>query len=125
MEPQNTENTISFVPGNRAEERELTRCVQGTAMLDDADREIAAIFATRGLRFETAQASVMSMDEIRLQNAEVIYNQKSKLHMRALIGPACGASMLFMGFCFGWITAGFFRFLVAGCLLWAAATVWD
>ena len=124
MEPNKTEKAIYFVPGSRSAERELTRCVQGVAILDDADREIAAIFATRGLRFEPVQASVVSIDEIHRREAEAIYNKKAKLHGLALIGPAFAASVLFLGVSFGWITAGFFRFLVAGCFTWAAATVW-
>ncbi len=117
-------NAIVFRAANRATEKALACVSRGPASLDDGDREIAAIFAARGLTFDTGRAVVVGPDEIRREEAMDIYNRKAKLNLRALIGPACALAMLFCGVSFGWIAPGFFRVLVVGCVTWAIATVW-
>lgn len=117
-------NAIVFRAANRATEQALARVSRGPASLDDGDREIAAIFAARGLTFDAARAVVVGPDEIRREEAMDIYNRKAKLNLRALIGPACALAVLFCGVSFGWIAPGFFRVLVVGCVTWAIATVW-
>lgn len=117
-------NAIVFRAANRATEKALACVSRGPASLDDGDREIAAIFAARGLTFDTGRAVVVGPDEIRREEAMDIYNRKAKMNLRALIGPACALAVLFCGVSFGWIAPGFFRFLVVGCVTWAIATVW-
>lgn len=117
-------NAIVIRAADRATEQALACVSRGPVSMDDGDREIAAIFAARGLTFDTGRAVVVGPDEIRRQEAMDIYIRKTKLNLRALIGPACAMAVLFCGFSFGWIAPGFFKFLVVGCVTWAIATVW-
>ena len=117
-------NAIVIRAADRATERALACVSRGPVSMDDGDREIAAIFAARGLTFDTGRAVVVGPDEIRREEAMDIYIRKTKLNMRALIGPACAMAVLFCGVSFGWIAPGFFKFLVVGCVTWAIATVW-
>lgn len=124
MEQNTVENAISFRPCNRAAEKELNSCIRGIAILDDGDKEIAAIFAARGLSFESGKAVVVSLDEVKREEAKAMYIRKTRKNIRSLMGPALAMSFLFCGFSFGWITDGFCRFLVAACITWAAAIIW-
>ena len=117
-------NAIVIRAADRATEQALACVSRGPVSMDDGDREIAAIFAARGLTFDTGRAVVVGPDEIRREEAMDIYIRKAKLNLRALIGPACATAVLFCGVSFGWIAPGFFNFLVVGCVTWAIATVW-
>lgn len=117
-------NAIVIRAADRATEQALDCVSRGPVSMDDGDREIAAIFAARGLTFDTGRAVVVGPDEIRREEAMDIYIRKEKLNLRALIGPACALAVLFCGVSFGWIAPGFFKFLVVGCVTWVIATVW-
>lgn len=117
-------NTIVLRATTRAAEQALACVSEGAASLDDGDREIAAVFAARGLTFGCGRAVVVGPDEIRREEAMEIYRRKARANLRALIGPACALAVLFCGVSFGWIAPGFYRLLVVGCVTWASATIW-
>lgn len=121
----NTEKVVYIRPASRSAEKEVIRAVMDPVTLDTDDQKLNSIFAKRGLRFETANAVIVRSEEYSCEDAKAIYNSKARMAAaKALLGPGTAAAILFMGVSFGWITTGFFRFLVAGCITWAAAAIW-
>ena len=94
-----------------------------TPALDAEDRELARMFAARGLRFEAAALDVVGKDRIIQEESARTFRKKRKRELRELIGPAVGLSMIFFGGSFNLIAPGYCWALAAGCAAWAISLV--
>lgn len=117
------DNTVIIRTEKRAIEQELQTMAATTPALDAEDRELAQMFAARGLRFEAAALDVVGKDRIIQEESARAFRKKRKRELRALIGPAVGLSLVFFGGSFGLITAGYCWALATGCAAWAASLI--
>lgn len=117
------DNTVIIRTEKRAIEQELQTMAATTPALDAEDRELARMFAARGLRFEAAALDVVGKDRIMQEESARTFRKKRKRELRALIGPAAGISLIFFGGSFGLIAAGYCWALAAGCAAWAASLI--
>lgn len=116
-------NVVTVRAGKRAIEKELQTMAATTPALDAEDRELARMFAARGLRFEAATMDVVGKDRIIQEESARTFRKKRKRELRELIGPAVGLSLVFFGGSFGLIAAGYCWALAAGCAAWAISLV--
>lgn len=116
-------NTVIVRTEKRAIEQELQTMAAAATALDAEDKELARMFAARGLHFEAAALNVVGKDRIMQEESARTFRKKRKRELRALIGPAVGLSLVFFGGSFGLIAAGYCWALAAGCAAWAASLV--
>lgn len=116
-------NVVTVRAGKRAIEQELQTMAATTPALDAEDRELARMFAARGLRFEAAALDVVGKDRIIQEESARTFRKKRKRELRELIGPAVGLSMIFFGGSFNLIAPGYCWAMAAGCAAWAISLV--
>ena len=116
-------NVVTVRAGKRAIEQELQTMAATTPALDAEDRELAQMFAARGLRFEAAALDVVGKDRIMQEESTRTFRKKRERELQDLIGPAVGLSMIFFGGSFNLIAPGYCWALAAGCAAWAISLV--
>lgn len=117
------DNTVTIRTKRRAIEQELQTMAATIPALDAEDKELARMFASRGLRFEAAALDVVGKDQILQEENTWTLRQKRKRELRELIGPSAGMSLVFFGGYFGQIASGYCWLLAAGCVAWAVSTI--